>query len=146
MTALRLLAATMLALVANQAATATVGAETPDVCEEAEGALTFGMYDVAVSTLTRCLEIEGLDRNDRVKAHANRGHAHFARENHDDAIADYARALELGGNDVELLIKIARSHYYEYRSDDALGFLDRAPRPGPGEHRGALLPWPRVTR
>ncbi|HIP80121.1 MAG TPA: hypothetical protein EYH07_16890, partial [Kiloniellaceae bacterium] len=79
----RLLAATAIALAATAAAAllplpALGQAPETGVCAEGQGALDFGLPDVAVTALTRCLAEGGLNTRKRSEILAARGHAYLA--------------------------------------------------------------------
>src|SRR3546814_11023788 len=92
----------------------------------------------------------------RATALKQRGDAHFAEEQTALALADYERALDLGGPDLDILIALGRVHYEIDNYEAARAVLDRAValdaespeppyRPGPvpyglGRHPAPLLP------
>src|SRR3546814_9208057 len=119
---LRLVAAALLA--AAVAPPAQAG--TPDICAEATAALAMDLYSVAQARLDLCLALDGLSVEQRVRALQQRGDTHFAEDANELAIADYERALDLGGSDLEILVSLGRVHYHDDDYDAALAVLDRA--------------------
>src|SRR3546814_21092616 len=97
----------------------------------------------------------------RATALKQRGDAHFAEEQTALALADYERALDLGGPDLDILIALGRVHYEIDNYEAARAVLDRAvaldpespeahywPRPslyGPGPNPDAVAALAQTT-
>src|SRR3546814_16388798 len=84
------------------------------------------LYSVAQARLDLCLALDGLSVEQRARALQQRGDTHFAEDANELAIADYERALDLGGPDLEILVSLGRVHYHDDDYDAALAVLDRA--------------------
>src|SRR3546814_7216190 len=109
MSAFRLLAAGL--IVAAFASPARAAA--PGICAEGAGAMAMHLYSVAVARLDACLALEELTPMQRATALKQRGDAHFAEEQTALALADYERALDLGGPDPDIPIARSAEHTSE---------------------------------
>lgn len=70
--------------------------------------------------------------------HLHRGYAHYALDQHAEALAAYERARELDPTDTRILVAMADCYTAMDRHEEALGALDRAMEahgaPGPQDH------------
>src|SRR3546814_16973496 len=98
------------------------------------------LYSVAVARLDACLALEELTPMQRATALKQRGDAHFAEEQTALALADYERALDLGGPDLDILIALGRVPYEIDNYEAARAVLHRAVALHP--ERPAAPYWP----
>lgn len=123
MFAFRLLSATM---IAAAVAVPAAHAEDPAICADGAHAMAMRVYSVALTRLDACLALKTLTLEQRVSALKQRGDAHFIEEDSAKAVADYERALQLGGPDLDILIALGRTHHTMESYEPALAVLDRA--------------------